>query len=483
MGAMTRLNMSIQLGFVCAVLCAGGCRRDGASNAPVALEVPKPNIVLITLESIRPQHLSLNGYGQLTSPNIDALASQAIVYDNAYSVTSWTLTSHASIFTGLYPTAHQVLKPADPLADAYTTVAEVLDQEGYFNAGFVSGPFLKRPYRLDQGFHLYDDSPSETNHEVAHGDITNPAMEDGALRFLRSGRPPDQPFFLFMYVWDPHYDYIPPAPYDIAFVPPGADAFDVTRFANNEAINPDMPSARLKYVVSQYDGEIRCTDEMLGRVFKELKVQGLWDNTAVIVTSDHGEEFFEHGSKGHKNNIFVESVHVPLVVKPPTRTTARRDERIVSLVDLFPTVLDIADATTTAPFHGRSLLKPPPDHPRPIFFELLSTWYRPQPPDGQMKLFSDRWLGIRHGDLRLVGRPEKNMWQMFDVVRDPQEKSPLPPDRRADMERLGNMLREYELGMKQLAKRWQQAAPVDLSAEERRRLEALGYIGTSPTNP
>ena len=100
-----------------------------------------------------------------------------------------------------------------------------------------------------------------------------------------------------------------------------------------------------------------------------------------------------------------------------------------------------------------------------------------------MKLFSERWLGVRHGNLRLVGRPEKNMWQMYDVIADPLERDPLPPSRRAEMERLGSMLREYEIGMKQLAERWQKAAPIDLSDEERRRLEALGYIGSSPGGP
>lgn len=346
-----------------------GCR-DDQSGPP-----DRPNIILITFESLRADHVGCYGYERATTPTLDALSREAILFPNAYSVTSWTLTSHASIFTGLYPRAHQVIRPRDRLASVYVTAAEVLQDAGYQTAGLISGPYLRQAYNLHQGFEIYDDSASSVTNNVAHDDIANPTLERRVTKFLTEQRSSDRPFFLFLYIWDPHYDYIPPPPFDTMFTPPDAERVNVRNYEIVSDVHRGITAGQLAYVLSQYDGEIRCTDAMLGRLFAQLREQGLWDRTALIVTADHGEEFFEHGNKGHKNNLHVESLHVPLLVKPPKPTAPRRDDRLVSLIDVFPTVLEWANATVDHEVHGRSLLRPTPNAARPLYFELTSTRY------------------------------------------------------------------------------------------------------------
>ncbi|RPJ44163.1 MAG: hypothetical protein EHM19_07205, partial [Candidatus Latescibacterota bacterium] len=155
-----------------------------------------------------------------------------------------------------------MIEPRDRLGESYATIAEDFAAAGYQCAGFVSGPFLRTPHRLQQGFELWDQEPSAATQEDAHADITNPEMEERILRFLREGRDPSRPLFLFAYLWDVHYDYLPPPPYDTMFVPEGARPFDVTDFASNPRIRPGIDPAELDYLVSQYDGEIRCTDDL-----------------------------------------------------------------------------------------------------------------------------------------------------------------------------------------------------------------------------
>src|SRR5262249_53306063 len=205
----------------------------------------------------------------------------------------------------------------------------------------VTGPSPSRPCGLGLGSETWDDSIAPgVDHPAA--EPTDPKMEAAVRRFLESGRDPARPFLLFLYFWDPHYAYLPPPPYDSMFVPAGAEKVDVTDYERNTKVNATMPRPQLDYVVSQYDGEIRATDDALGRIFGMLRERGLWDDTALVITADHGEEFFDHGQKGHKNNLYVESLHVPLLVKPAERAPPRRDERVVAGVDVFPTLLELA---------------------------------------------------------------------------------------------------------------------------------------------
>ena len=207
---------------------------------------PRPNIFLISVESLRADHVGCYGYERATTPNLDRLAREATVYRQAFAPTSWTLTSHATLFTGLYPSAHGVIEPRHKLNDSYYTLAEALAESGYQCAGFASGPFLRAPYNLHQGFETWEDGPAAPNQESAHADITNPRMEELLTAFLEEERDPDRPFFLFAYLWDVHYDFLPPPPFDTLFVPEDARRIDASGFETNPLIHPEMDPAALR---------------------------------------------------------------------------------------------------------------------------------------------------------------------------------------------------------------------------------------------
>jgi arylsulfatase A-like enzyme len=458
------------------IVCLPGCgerSRDGVASAD------RPNIVLITFESLRADHVGCYGYERDTTPAIDALSAEGITFDHAYAVTSWTLTSHASILTGLYPTAHQVIGPKDRLPDSYTTLTELLNKNGYQTAGFISGPFLRTKYNLHQGFEVYDESTANPRgNKAAHSDITNPRLEAKVSRYLRALRSKTRPFFLLLYLWDPHYDYLPPDPYDKRFVPADAELVEMRNYETGKIVTKDISANKLAYVVSQYDGEVLWTDELLRVLWGVLQELGLWESTAIVLTADHGEEFFEHGAKGHKNNLHVESLHVPLIIKPAGKVTPRRDGRIVNLIDLFPTLLELARVEPGQLFHGQSLLKPVTTGPQVTFFELVTSNYFKRP-TGEKYKKSDLWWAVREGDYKLISVENKDRWELYNVADDPGERHPLGSEHAGTLTRLRRRLAEHQARMTAQAAVWGRPGQAELTPEDIERLESLGYIKTT----
>jgi len=440
--------------------------------------------VLVTLESLRSDRVGAYGGRSpgrpelALTPHLDAFAAQATVYEDAHAVTSWTLASHASLFTGLYPSGHQATGPLDRLDDSYPTLAEALAERGYRTAAVVSGPYLRRTHNLSQGFERYDESASSLTNRLAHDDVTNPALLAAADRALAAERSRAGPLFLFAYFWDPHFDYLPPAPWDAAFAPPDAERFDLRDFDTNPEVHAGMDPRRLAWVLAQYAGEIRATDEALGALFERLRARGRWDESLVIVTADHGEEFFEHGEKGHKNNLHAESVRVPLIVKYPGQREGRRDARLASLVDVLPTVLEAAGAPPGFPVHGRSLRAPDPDPARAILFELEATRFE-RLPTGEVAQRASRWRALRRGPLKLAesldagGVPTR---RLFRVDGDPGEGADLAarePERAAEL----SAALEAELARaREDAALYHRGGEARLSSDDLERLRELGYF-------
>jgi arylsulfatase A-like enzyme len=433
----------------------------------------RPNVVLVTIESLRPDHVGCYGGEHPTTPALDALAAEGVVYERAHAVTSWTLASHASLFTGLYPTAHRAERPLSRLDERHETLAELLSAAGYQCGGVVSGPYLRRPHGLHQGFAFWDERPSSLEMTESHDDVTNPSMLEGLARFLERVDQ-ERPFFLFAYFWDPHFDYVPPAPYDRQFVEAQDEPIDVRDYEAEEPVRAGIRPEQLAYVRSQYDGEIRWTDEHLGRLLALLRERGAWDDSLVIVTADHGEEFFEHGSKGHKHNVYQESVHVPLVVKYPGAGPRGRDERLASLVDVLPTVLEVTGVRDPLARAGRSLLAPA-DADRPVFLELLELWYIHQP--GQPESLEElAWYSVLAGRHKLVLVPRQQRLELYDLASDPRETRDLAA---ADPERAQSLLQALEswrVGELERAQAYRADARAELDAAELARLRALGYV-------
>jgi arylsulfatase A-like enzyme len=461
---------------------AAGALTALAGCGPAA--APPPNLVLITLESLRTDYVGAYGGRSGTrpevsiTPNLDAFAAEAIRFDDAQAVSSWTLTSHASLFTGLYPSGHRAVRPLDRLSDSYPTLAEALAAADYQTAGVVSGPYLRRAHNLAQGFELWDDGIASSSDALAHDDVTNPAMEQALARFLRSERDASRPFFLFAYFWDPHYDYLPPPPYDTMFLSPDAQRMDLSHFETNPGIYAGIPKAQLAYILSQYAGEIRATDESLGRFFALLKEQGLWEKTAILITADHGEEFFDHGEKGHKNNLFAETIHVPLLLKLPESAGGRVDGRLASHVDVLPTLLELAGVAPDFPLQGRSLLEPDPPASRAIFFDLLSIWYYRRL-DGSPFDVTQNWRGVRAKDWKLVwreGGPSGPARALYQAARDPADREDLAAANGARIPELEALYQAQQRESEAIAAPHPAAGTADLSPRELESLRELGYV-------
>lgn len=327
----------------------------GAVTAPPPVPGPAANVILISIDSLRADRLGCYGLDRPTSPAIDALAAQGARFANAMSTTSWTLPAHMSMLTGRTLLSHGVVMENDRLPDGVPTLAESLRGTGLATGGIVSMLYLGRQYGFDRGFDVYDDTtiPAKTWFE-SHRDEPAPAVTRFALDWLQQHR--EQRFFLFLHFWDVHYDYAPPPPYDTMFDPDYRGTISGENFYRNQAVNRRMPARDLQHLLAVYDGEVRWVDEHVGQILRTVDALGLADTTAIIVTADHGDEFFEHGGKGHRRTLYREVMHVPLIVRAPGVPPGRVVTAPVSLVDVMPTALELAGAAAPPGMDGESLL-------------------------------------------------------------------------------------------------------------------------------
>jgi len=444
-----------------ALLCALGACAPGE---------PPPNVLLISIDSLRPDHLGAYGYERATSPNIDSLAAEGTLFEAAISTTTWTLPAHASMLTSLYPEVHGASQDGTRLSESAVLVSERLREDGYYTGAVVSAPYLHRDFGFDQGWDVYDDEPTiferrTENANPSHWGVTSPTVHARAVDLIE--RADGAPFFLFVHYWDVHYDYAPPPPYDTMFDP--AYAGDVTslNFEFNEAIHRRMNPRDLQQVVALYDGEIAHTDAYVGKLFAELKARGLWTNTMVVLTADHGDEFFEHGQKGHRKNLFAPTLDVPIIIKlPGTSTPIPRVAIPVSLVDIVPTILEAAALPALEWSHGTSLLG---------LMDGSST-------DGGFRFAAlfDRLRVVVGGDLKLISRwdlPAERGRQLslYDLRRDPGERENLEAVREIARERLWAAQNQWLSVVEEQAGLLQREA-LELDPEVAERLRSLGYI-------
>jgi arylsulfatase A-like enzyme len=333
-----------------------------------------PNIVLIVWDSVRAASLSTYGFQEDTSPHLSRLAEEGILFEMAVAPSSWTLPSHASFFTGIFPEELPTVW-GKRLERRYRTLAEVLTQHGYATAGFVANQlFCSRIHGLDQGFIHYEDFTDPRvewllSLQVGRRLVCSPRLKDvlglqtfwgrkpagkvteDFLRWL--DRRPQRPFFAFLNFFDAHQPYWAPPPYDERFGPVSlrqSIRYDLKlRYAtvvDPESLGPEQRRGE-EYA---YQGAIAYLDACLGRILDGLRARGLLENTVIIVTSDHGEHFGEHGLRDHGNSLYRALLHVPLVIRLPGGSfRGIRIRRPVSLCDLPATLLDLAGAAGQLP--------------------------------------------------------------------------------------------------------------------------------------
>ena len=336
-------------------------------SLPGCREGPRPprfNVVLISIDSLRADHLHSYGYPRSTSPNLDRVAKQGALFENVIAESSWTLPTHVSMLTGLSSDVHGVERDELRLGREVPRLASRLREEGYRTKGIYSGPYLDPIFGFGVGFDEYEaaygapgsEDLERESQEVgawrsvmreanqrSHRTITSPELTKKAIEFV--GRDSNEPFFLFLHYFDVHYDYIPTESLWREFDPDYEGDLSGENFRNNPAIHPDMDPTDLAHLIALYDAEIRFTDEHIGYLFDALERNGLTERTLLIVTADHGEEFFEHGGKGHRRTLFDEVLKVPLLLRLPNQVPAGlRVSSQVRHIDLMPTILSLLAA-------------------------------------------------------------------------------------------------------------------------------------------
>ena len=475
-----------------ALWTVGGCDRSlsggGASGARVVDD--RPNVLIMSVDTLRPDHLHCYGYERETSPNIDRLAGEGALFENVISSTSWTLPAHAALFTGLADSVHGAIDTTFKLSDTRVTLAERLRDAGYQTAGFFSGPYLHPVFGLGQGFETYADCTSYGNLNDAtarskgtvegraiwdqmHKDVTSDRVYERIGEWLQTARPP---FFLFVHWWDAHFDYIPPPPYDTLFDPTYAGAMTGENFFFNEAVHKDMERRDLEHLIALYDGEIAWVDMHIGKLLDDLAARQWLDHTLVVVLADHGSAFFEHGLKAHRNALYDEVIRIPLIMRLPGRVAAgARYTRQARIIDVAPTVLDVAGvAADPATLMGQPLT--------PLFSGAAPL--RDEPAVSELLSMSQQLRSVRRLDRKLIIDERSKGALVYDLRRDPGERAPLQtqlappaPDAIKDLAWAREWLAAFRTSLAAVAE--SVAVPDDLLNQ----LRAHGYVGSATSQP
>jgi arylsulfatase A-like enzyme len=358
----------------------GGCSKAPRTNPP--------NVLLITIDTLRADHLGSYGYDFDTSPNLDRLARNSVRFADAVSASSWTLPGHASILTGLFPSQHGVERDINALPASADTLAERLKRAGYETFAATSHVYLTGRWGFHQGFDEYDQRAAVGSpQKPVATKIVNSALQWLEQRGFIDGEPA-KPFFAWLHIFDPHWDYAAPPPFSTQFDPDYTGTMRGDYASLRPFIKavvgydqpPPMPERDLRHVNALYDGEIAYVDDELGRLFDALRRHDLFEDTLIVVTSDHGEEMMEHGSlEGHQWTLYEEVIRVPLIMHPPASGcmhgvsfgSARVIERSVSNVGVAATILDCTGEDSTGLPSLTALLRGDADGSSPVVDELL----------------------------------------------------------------------------------------------------------------
>jgi len=428
----------------------------------------RPNVLVVLVDTLRADHLSCYGYSRPTSPCLDALARESALYERVISQAPWTWPATASIFTSLYPNAHGVVS-ADRcyLRESIVTLAELFQDAGYTTWGISANSLICRAQNFHQGFEIF--------HELFHEPADR--ITDEFLGWLPEAS--NRVFFAYLHYLDPHHPYDPPEAARRAIAPElfGPDATETLRRIETgkggraiQALERDK-----EHVIALYDGEIRHWDTQFGRIVEALRSRGLLDKTVIVVTSDHGEELWEHGHLGHAKTLYQEVLHVPLVLHARGMVRPGRIASLAETTDILPTLCALAAVDGPPGISGRVLpgvkdASSPPARDR-AFASTSLAW---RGAAGRRLIDQE---AILTGSMKLIRSQvdegsDDRRYELFDLAEDPGEHSELSAAERGEL-----------LGMRTELERWIAEHPLDrtvprtlLSEALRGRLRALGYL-------
>lgn len=419
------------------------------------------NVLLIVLDAAGARHFGCYGYTRATTPEIDAIAREGIVFDRAYTTGCYTRAAMGSIWTSQFPDDHGAVGDRSRLPAApYPTLAEILTAHGVHTAGFVANSIAGPAYGMDRGFAEF--------HEVYRdAGIEADAFPKVLEPWLRAD--PHRPFLAYAHFREPHFPYDPPAPFTTRFGPDGPIPKSIRGdrdwvFKANDATRP-LTAEEADHLVRLYDGSLAFADQQIGAIRRILEATGLWDRTVVIVTADHGEALYEHKFIMHNQQLYEDSVHVPLVVRFPSSAGigGRRIGGLVDSTDVGPTIADILGIVPRPPagFRGRSLLPAIVGGPGKPFAFSRALGARP--------LFS-----VRDDRYTFILDSRRGREELYDRVSDPGETRDLRPLQPVRAARYRQVLWTW---MRGLARRQgSDGGTRALAPEQRENLRSLGYI-------
>ncbi len=394
------------------------------------------NLIIITLDTTRADHIGCYGYDEAETPNLDRFASEAIIFENAVCHSPTTIPSHLTIMTGLYPPAHGVrVTGGQVFSGKVETLAEILKKNDYRTAAVVSGYPLIKSFGLDKGFDYYEDSFWKKIQNILILERKADESIHIALKWIQDNK--DSKFFLFLHLWDPHAEYLPPPPFDASFA--------------------DRP----------YDGEIAYMDRCLGHFFQKLKEWNIYSSSMIIIAGDHGEGLGDHGESEHQYFLYDSTIRVPFLIRVPGNDSRKDIQGDVGLADIFPTALDYLNLKGDNSVDGLSL-KPLIDGSqkkqwnRSLYMETLS---------GEIALGWSPMYAIRKGGWKFIEAP---LPELYDLEADPHERINLASK---EIQKMEDLKRELEEMMSNLEKT--EKLPEEMDDEETlRKLASLGYVSS-----
>ena len=475
------------LAAIALALLAAACGTKATESSPGAATSPagpsaaapaeRPNLVLYVVDTLRADHLGCYGYGRPTSPRLDEFARESVRFAEARAQSSWTKPAMATILTGLHPVTHGAERRNQGIASEARTLAERLSAAGYDTAMFTTNPTVVEKFGFGRGFDRF-----EYVHQLQgrkRRSVDSAAMHRAAAAWLDGRAAPERPFFLVVHTLDPHDPYRPQEPYRSRFAP-GVDVAAACCFRGErlEALSAEQAVIRRRDSLALYDGEIAQNDASFGRLVDDLRARGLLDRSAVVFTSDHGEEFHEHGGWRHAESLFEEVLRVPLVVRLPGGGSAGATVADpADQIDIAPTLLDLAGVAAPPELPGASLLPVIGGGTSPPRESLA--WLR-HPAFDVAAIRDGNWKWLRHegalrpvtpgvGGVGGVGEPAE---ALYDLAADPGERRNLLEAEPARRRALALQVKEARA----LFARRESPGEVELDPELDAELRALGYL-------
>lgn len=452
----------------------------GVVGQRAAAPTGAPNIILLMCDTLRADHLSSYGYTLIKTPHIDALGTEGVRFAKTFSQASWTRPSVATILSGLYPSSHGAVHKADMLPDRVETLAEILSARGYYTAGFANNANVAPNFNFGQGFDdyrylapdhfFYADEPAsqltfysglrlvrerffarriDVHNYYQPGEV----VTDEAIDWLKDAPAKDRPFFLFLHYMDAHDPFM-------------IHPYNGVGYAR--VANPNPPPEQAGTLLKAYDGAIVHLDEQLGRLFDDIRQRGLWDNTIVLLTADHGEEFQEHGGWWHGTTLYDEQTHVPLLIKTNTGgVRGRVVSELTTSLDIVPTLATAAGATLPKELQG---------HVLPLSDAAYAGW---------TEVFSESDLegnvlkAIRTKDWKYIeanpGNPRGlQPKELYDIAHDAREQQNLATTNGQQQQTMEDALGKATKVAGQYGTGTSDAAVIDTATCQ--RLCALGYV-------